>query len=113
MDSVSEILRDIRDICSSYGHGDKADFIGRLLDETPDTPAFWRAVSGLEFWGGAGAIWEVEPFYLSHPDSSAARDDHRRFQTLMVQLADVLKSRDLDRLAARTASLFRRRLEES
>ncbi len=52
-------------------------------------------------------MWEVEPFHLTRPDAGA-EGDYRQFQSLMVELADLLESKGMADLAGRTAERFRR-----
>lgn len=109
MDTARSLLSDVQVLLARYGHDERARFVGDVSAlRSPEE--FWRQVSGLEFWGGSGAVWEVEPFYLSHPEGARANADYRQFQALMVELADLLASKGLADLASRTAELFRRDL---
>jgi hypothetical protein len=80
-----------------------------VVDRTAREPddALWQTLSGLAFWGGSGAVWEVEPFHFSHPNSSSARGDYQRCQELMIELASLLRERGSSDLAEpRVASFF-------
>lgn len=111
MDAALTLLREIQALLARYSYDRPASLVGRVIS-TVDPGTFWALVGGLDFWGGAGAVWEVEPFGMSHPDSRTATDDYRRFQVLMIELAEILKSEGLDAMAARNADLFRRELED-
>ena len=109
MDTARPVLDQIQVLLARYGYDERATFVANVSDlARPEE--FWRQVAGLEFWGGSGAVWEVEPFHLSHPEASGAVADYRQFQALMVELAGQLESKGLSDLAARTADLFRRDL---
>lgn len=111
MEPALDILRRLQELLARYGY----DRPARLVDEaihTAQPERFWTIVSGLDFWGGAGAVWEVEPFDMSHPDETASADDYRRFQVLMIELADILDAKGIGAMAARNAELFRRELED-
>lgn len=110
MDDVRRLLTGIRELLSKYGYDDRAEFVDGLA-EGRDSEAFWNTLGGLEFWGGSGAVWEIEPFDLSHPGVADSAVDYRRFQTLMVALVDLLESRGPTPMASRTARLFRRDIE--
>jgi hypothetical protein len=109
MDDVQHALSELSELLGRYGHDERVSFIGTVIDPVP-TEAFWHSVAGPEFWGGSGAVWEVEPFHLSHPDVETSAEDYRRFQILMVELADRLEAKGLSDLASRRASLFRAQL---
>lgn len=106
---MREILAGIAELLKRYGQSGPSSFVSATA-HTADPEALWSAVSGLEFWGGPGAVWEIEPFGLSHPGGVAAQRDYRLFQHLMIDLADLLDSKGLSALAARNAALFRREL---
>lgn len=105
------ILRELSDLLARYGGEERSGFVADLA-RSADSDAFWSTVCGLEFWGGSGAVWEVEPFQYSQPDSDRSADDYRRFQALMVALSDTLDVKGLAGLSARNADLFRRELAE-
>ncbi len=106
------ILSELSQLLHRYGYEDTASMVRSLVD-APATEEFWQTLSGLEFWGGSGAVWEVEPFHLSHPHREGSADDYRRFQVLLIDLADILESKGLSGGAARTAGLFRQQLDDS
>lgn len=95
-----------------YGYNQSASFVAATADST-ESEAFWPTVAGLEFWGGSGAVWEMAPFALTHPSVGSAASDYRRFQSLLVDLAEVLDSEGLSGLAERNADLLRRELGRS
>jgi hypothetical protein len=103
---LHSLLDGLRGLLSRYGYDERAEFLCSLSDES-DSDALWATLGGLEFWGGSGAVWEVEPFHLTRPDTGAEAD-YRQFQSLMIELADLLESKGLAELAGRTAELFRR-----
>ncbi len=73
-------------------------------------------VRGLEFWGGSGAVWEVEPFNLSHPQVRDASSDYRWFESLMIDLVRLVQGMDPRRSPRRmvdTAEMFRRDLDDN
>lgn len=110
MEPTRKTLREISDLLARYGYHERSKFVrGVAQDEDPNR--FWRTVAGLEFWGGSGAVWEVEPFYSSHPDIEDSARDYRRFQFRMLGLADALEQKGLADLARRNADLFRREME--
>jgi hypothetical protein len=112
MDEGRRILPELSQLLNRYGKEERARFVTSLI--ATDTPEdFWEALAGLEFWGGSGAVWEIEPFHLSHPHIESSAEDYKRFQTLMIELADLLESRGLSELASPRARLFRRLLEET
>jgi hypothetical protein len=111
MDEAHQILGELSQLLRRYGYGERSAFVTQLLAEI-DSQSFWETLAGLEFWGGSGAVWEVAPFQFTHADSDASADDYRRFQILMIELADILESKDMSFLAARNADLFRRQLED-
>lgn len=103
---LHSLLDGLGELLSRYGYDERADFVRGLSDEG-DLDALWGTLGGLEFWGGSGAVWEVEPFHLTVPDAGAEAD-YRQFQSLMIELADLLESKGLAALAGPTAELFRR-----
>lgn len=109
MNDVERALSELSELLGRYGYDERAAFVGSVIDPI-STEAFWHTVAGPEFWGGSGAVWEVEPFPLSHPDAVGSADDYRRFQILMVELADRLEAKGVSGLASRRASLFRAQL---
>ena len=111
MDETLRVLTTLRELLARYGYDERASFI-EDLDSPHDSEDFWLTLSGLEFWGGAGAVWEVEPFQYSHPDVASSQEDYRRFQGLMVELAGILESKGMSALASGRADLFRRELED-
>lgn len=85
----------------------------REVQRDADSAYVWKAASGLEFWGGSGAVWEVPPFHLTHPQAgNAAREDYVRFRMLMIELEEALERRNMSSLAESTADLFRRQLSD-
>lgn len=111
MESALNILREIQALLARYRYDRPANLVEEVISNA-DPETFWATVGGLEFWGGAGAVWEVEPFQMSHRDVPSAADDYRRFQVLMIELAEILESKGLGGMAARNADLFRRELAE-
>lgn len=111
MGDVRRVLLDLSWLLGQYGYEERSGFIADLADES-DEELFWSTVSGLEFWGGSGAVWEVAPFQYTHASVESAADDYRRFQRLMIELADILDARGLAALAARNAAYFQRQLSE-
>ncbi len=100
-------------LLARYGYEERSAFVGGVRD-LDDAEEFWVLVGGLEFWGGSGAVWEVEPFNLSHPQVRDASPDYRRFESLMIDLARLVKGHGPSPLAARmvdTAEMFRRDLD--
>ena len=106
-----KLLTELGDLLERYGPDGCASHVRSLLDGRPAS-AVWSDLSGVSFWGGAGAVWEVEPFQYSHPESRQAGGDYRRFQTLMIELAKMLDDRGLGRMSDPIAALFRRTLDE-
>lgn len=111
MDETHHILSEQSRLLRRYGYEERSAFVAQLLAET-GSESFWRTLAGLEFWGGSGAVWEVAPFQFTHVDIETSAEDYRRFQVLMIQLADILESKGMSFLAARNADLFRRQLED-
>lgn len=111
MNDAISLLEQLRDLLNRYGRIERANFVEELI-RGGESDDFWRTVSGLEFWGGSGAVWEVEPFQFSHPSVATAEVDYRRFQTLTADLGDLLETKGLSSLSARTVSLFRRQLDD-
>lgn len=109
MHEVQRALGELSKLLGRYGHDERAAFVGSVIGPIP-TEAFWHSVAGPEFWGGSGAVWEVEPFHLSHPDVEGSAEDYRRFQILIVELADRLEAKGMSDLALPRASLFRAQL---
>ena len=103
---LQSVLDGLCELLSRYGYDERAGFLRGLSDER-DSDVLWATLGGLEFWGGSGAGWEVEPFHLTRPDAGA-EGDYRQFQSLMVELADLLESKGMADLAGRTAERFRR-----
>lgn len=110
MRSALVILLEIAELLARYEYVERSTFV-RAVAENPDSDSFWETISGLEFWGSSGAVWEVEPFHMSHPDLPDALLDYRRFQRCMIELAELLSHEGLDNLSQRNAALFRRDLE--
>ena len=101
-------LREVASILQSYGLAERGAFVAKTADTSE--PELWEVLSGLEFWGGSGAVWEAPAFNsldLVRPEGEA---DYRRFMVLMIELADALRAHGLDQLARPTAELFRREL---
>lgn len=109
MQTAQVILLEIADLLARYEYTERSNFV-RVVAASSDPEHFWTTVSGLEFWGGSGAVWEVEPFHLSHPDVADAARDYRCFQRRMVDLSDALQQHGLANLSQRNADLFRRDL---
>jgi hypothetical protein len=105
------ILGELSDLLARYGYEGPSGFVAGVIDDT-DPETFWSTASGLGLWGGSGAVWEVEPFQYSHPDSDSSAEDYRRFQILMIQLSDILETKGVAGLSARNADLFRRELAQ-
>jgi hypothetical protein len=111
MEAARGIVGEIAELLRRYGYDEMATYADRLTREA-DSAEFWDGVSGIEFWGGSGAVWEVPPFNLTHPQAERASHDYRRFRERMVELADTLGTKGLSSRAASTAELFRRQLSE-
>lgn len=109
METRDELLAEVGDLLGRYGYEERSPYVRNLLRDG-SSPRVWEELSGLEFWGGSGAIWEVEPFQYSHPGNQSSFVDYRRFQALMIELADLLDARGLGGMAERNASMFRREL---
>lgn len=109
MNDVISILDELQALLRRYGQVERADFIEALV-RSGESDELWQELSGPELWGGSGAVWEVEPFQLGHPDHEAAEGDYRRFQALMIDLGALLEVRGMTSLSARTVALFRRQL---
>ena len=109
MNSARRALTTIRQLLRDYGYEERSRFVKQLIDNNVSDD-FWAELFGPEFWGGSGAVWEVEPFRYSRPDLPASDADYRRFQVLMIDLADMLGSKGLSELASDRAHYFRRRL---
>jgi hypothetical protein len=111
MNYVISLLNELQELLRRYDRVERADFI-EALARSGESDELWQELRGLEFWGGSGAVWEIEPFQFSHPARETSESDYRRFQTLMVDLGSLLEVRGMASLSARTVALFRRQLED-
>ena len=111
MNNVISLLDELQELLRRYGRVERANFIYALA-RSGESDELWDELSGLEFWGGSGAVWEVEPFQFSHPARETSEGDYRRFQALMIDLGKLLEVRGMASLSARTVALFQRQLED-
>lgn len=108
VERATHLLEEIADLLDRYGVHRRAEFVRSLSNARS---LAWNVVAGLEFWGGSGAIWEIEPFRYSHPSDERSIGDTRRFQQLMIELSTILEARGLGQLSHRNAEVFRRELD--
>jgi hypothetical protein len=102
-------LHRVARLLRQYGIEERASSVDRLAME-PDDMHVLAVASGLELWGGSGAVWEVEPFNFRRPDAPASDADYIEFLRAMVRIAEILDGHDLGHLSRRTADIFRREL---
>lgn len=110
--NLSELLFELSELLSKYGFSERAEFVNSVC-EIEDERSLLEVLAGLEFWGGSGAVWEIQPFSFRSADLDVSRSDYRRFQSIMVELSDMLSARGRATLSGRTADLFRRQLASS
>ena len=111
LELAHRIVQQIAELLRGYGYEERAEYVELVARELKPTD-FWREVSGLEFWGGAGAVWEIEPFDLSHPQVNQAVEDYRSFRALMVDLEGLMGTREVSSRAEWIAGFFRQQLSE-
>jgi metal-responsive CopG/Arc/MetJ family transcriptional regulator len=104
------IVQQFAELLRGYGYEERARYVESVAREPMPTD-FWH-VSGLECWGSAGAVWEVEPFDLSHQHVDQAAEDYRRFRELMLDLEGFVRTRGGSSRAGWIADLFRKQLSE-
>lgn len=106
-DDAAAAIRTIAGLLERYGAGGRAEFVRSVRDdETGEID--WSTVAGLEFWGGAGAIWEIEPFEFSHPAEERSADDSRGFYSALLCVAETLEARGMAELSHRNLDLLRK-----
>jgi hypothetical protein len=90
-----------------YGRDGQAALITEaLMAYSDDYHRFSELIGGGDFWGGAGAVWEVEFQPTPTAPKSNVENDQVLFRCLLVKLVD-----ELDRMALATpAALALRRI---
>jgi hypothetical protein len=94
-DTVQEfvaILTPMDDILRRYGLSGQADVVAKAISlALAGDPEFRILLGSVDFWGGAGAVWEV---YLDErfSDREQQKADEREFHGAIVRLADKMKT---------------------
>lgn len=114
MDSTADALRDdlrkVGALLRGYGLIERAGFVERLSHGDDET--LLVVASGLELWGGSGAVWETAPSRYTYTDVTSADTDFDDLERAMVRIADRLDEVGLGSLSQRNADLLRRQLGE-
>jgi hypothetical protein len=73
MSQTISFIGEIRDVVASTSYFEHARFLTNLIDvfESNDSALYIEKLNGVEMWGGAGAIWELE---LDDSDKQARLD---------------------------------------
>ena len=100
-------LRTIGELLGRYGRRERALFVDSMIDDSTGT-VDWDTVAGLEFWGGSGAVWEVEPFIYSHPGDERSEADTLDFYAALLTLAEQLQAKGMSHLADSRVEMLRR-----
>jgi hypothetical protein len=60
--AIVETLRELHDVLVRAGHLGHAEVVERVFELYPtDLHAFQERLQSVDLWGGAGAVWEVNP----------------------------------------------------
>jgi hypothetical protein len=84
--AIVETLRELRDVLVREGYHGQAEMVDRLIQlYDTDLDAFRRRLQSVDLWGGAGAVWEVNP----------GGPERRRFHELIIRLAEEMQAAGL------------------
>lgn len=89
-------LTHICNILHDAGYSEHETFIAGLIESIEDEENLREKLNGVELWGGAGAVWEIE---LENPSLQKA------LRVALVQLLKEMKEEKL--LDKRAASVYR------
>ena len=93
MEDLVETLTSMEMILRRYGRSGQADIVSRaILLATTKDPRLRDCLDSVDFWGGAGAVWEV---YLDEEfsDDRQRKVDARKFDAAVGRLAEIMESR--------------------
>ena len=92
--AIVETLRELRDVLMREGHPEHAETVDQIV-QLYDTglDAFRQRLEGVDMWGGAGAVWDVNP----------RGPERKRFHELIICLAEEMQAKGLG--TARTQSI--------
>ncbi|MGH9522510.1 MAG: hypothetical protein ACRD3E_08255 [Terriglobales bacterium] len=91
---LAESLAVARDLLNKYDNPGQVDVIDRILSTFHTDVPDYRTLSGVDMWGGSGAVWEV---LLCPCDTEEHKKDTERFWNAMIDI-----SREMDRIGVGT-----------
>lgn len=90
-----DAIRDAGDILAKHGYDGHAEVMAQLLSlHDTDWTAFVNLISGLEMWGGSGAVWEVN--LRSSDNINPSVDDHQAFKNAIIRLSKAMDHAGID-----------------
>lgn len=79
-----EALETARDLLHKYDYAGQADVIERILTSLHADGSDYQLLSGVDMWGGSGAVWDVS---LCQPDAPEHKMDRKKFWKAIVAIA--------------------------
>jgi hypothetical protein len=111
-DALCRGLSRLSELLRKYGHHSQRQVVDEILATLRTSSPDHKRLTGVEMWGGAGAVWEVCLTPNWNADS-AQREDERSFLRTIIRVAEAMECLKIANERSRsTAKIFQEWLDK-
>jgi len=90
MERLSKDLLEVAELLSKYKHGGQEQVVRQIVESLSTPNPDFKRLTGVDMWGGSGAVWETILSTCS-PTSDDVRRDEKAFQEAIIRVAESLE----------------------